>query len=116
MPIRGGDENGIDFSLGKNFQLYYFVNYYKAVKGQNLNETHLTQNIHNHWYTPSLPCSIVQGADWHWGPSATATITEGSSGQPKYIRICALVTCVLSFVFLIAYLVYQVSTFSVVLA
>lgn len=63
-------------------------------------------------HTPPLPfppCSIVQGADWHWGPAAKAVITENSSGQPKYIRICALVTCILSFILLIAYLVYQVS-------
>ena len=70
------------------------------------NETFLAQNILNlrYYFFPS----IVQGADWHWGPSATAVIKEGSSGQPSYIRTCALITCVLSFVFLIAYLVYQV--------
>lgn len=56
----------------------------------------------------TIPYFIVQGADWHWGPAATATITDGSSGQPSYIRTCALVTCVLSFAFLIVYLFYQV--------
>ena len=52
--------------------------------------------------------SIVQGADWHWGPAASGNITDTSNGQPAYIRNSALATFVFAFVFLIMYLVFQV--------
>ena len=52
--------------------------------------------------------SIVQGADWHWGPERTGNITDTSNGQPTYIRNSALATFVFAFVFLIMYLVFQV--------
>ena len=49
--------------------------------------------------------SIVQGADWHYGP------TKPSSGDPdpkKYIKDAALVTGILSLILFVLYLVYQV--------
>ncbi|XP_065890045.1 uncharacterized protein [Dysidea avara] len=52
-----------------------------------------------------LPYFIVQGADWHYGP------TKPSSGDPdpkKYIKDAALVTGILSLILFVLYLVYQV--------
>jgi len=49
--------------------------------------------------------SIVQGADWHYGP------TEPKKGEPdpkKYIKDTALVTGILSLILFVLYLVYQV--------
>ena len=56
--------------------------------------------------TPSH--SVVQGADWHWGPSTTPNMTNSSSGQPDYIRNSSLATCIMATIFLIAFLVFQV--------
>ena len=47
--------------------------------------------------------SIVQGADWAWGPAKHATT------QPSYIRYSALVTSILAFILFFAYLVLQVT-------
>ena len=56
-------------------------------------------------------CSIVQGSDWHWGPTSrpfNTSNTISGSGQPTYIRDSALATSVLSFILFISYLVLQV--------
>ena len=56
-------------------------------------------------------CSIVQGADWHWGPSRApqaATNTTAAVEQPPYIKDSALVTCILAFILFFAYLALQV--------
>ena len=56
--------------------------------------------------------SIVQGADWHWGPTSTTkphpATTHTTSGQPSYIKDSALATSILAFVLFICYLVLQV--------
>jgi hypothetical protein len=57
----------------------------------------------------ALPYLIVQGADWHWGPTKQQNATTNStSGQPTYIKGSALATSVLSFFLFICYLVLQV--------
>ena len=70
--------------------------------------THTRIHTHTHTHTRTHTHSIVQGADWHWGPTRTANITDTTSGQDAYVKDAALATCVLSLVFLIGYLVFQV--------
>lgn len=53
--------------------------------------------------------SIVQGADWHFGPTVPANKTEYPiSGQPKYVKYTSLVSFILAFVLLALYLALQV--------
>ena len=49
--------------------------------------------------------SIVQSADWHYGPTNT------KSPQPAYVRKSALATMIFCFMGLIAYIGYLVSLF-----
>ena len=51
--------------------------------------------------------SVVQGADWHWGPTQNISVDKGKS-QPTYIRDSALATFILASVLFFAYLVVQV--------
>jgi hypothetical protein len=51
-------------------------------------------------------CSIVQGADWHWGPKK---YPPQDPIQPKYVRDAALATLILCVISFIAYLVFLVS-------
>ena len=69
-------------------------------------------NMYIHVYRcnllPGSSCSVVQGADWHWGPSNTIHTDSNGSGQPKYIRDSALASFVLASILFFAYLVLQV--------
>ena len=56
----------------------------------------------------SLSLSIVQGADWHWGPAREIV---PPAGQSHYIRYCALVTFIIASIFLIGYLTIQVCVY-----
>ncbi|XP_064385229.1 uncharacterized protein LOC135334107 [Halichondria panicea] len=56
----------------------------------------------------TIPYFVVQGADWHWGPSTTPNMTNSTSGQPDYIKNSSLATCIMATIFLIAFLVFQV--------
>ena len=46
--------------------------------------------------------SIVQGADWHFGP-------HNFGAQPHYVRQAALATMIICFIGFIAYLIFLVS-------
>ena len=46
--------------------------------------------------------SIVQGADWHFGP-------HNFGPQPDYVRKAALATMVICFIGFVAYLIFLVS-------
>ncbi len=60
--------------------------------------------------------SIVQGADWHYGPTKSINTTlYNSTGQPTYIKYSSLATAILAFIFLIFYLVFQVCLMIVLL-
>ena len=64
--------------------------------------------------------SIIQGADWVYGPARNMTLPTGNATiddsipnvRPVYIKYTALVTCIICFIFFIAYLVFQVQIFS----
>lgn len=60
-------------------------------------------NCTNEVYVPFH--RIVQGADWHYGPSKEMDITV----TPPYIKVTAKVTAAICFMFFVAYLVYLVS-------
>lgn len=55
----------------------------------------------------SLLYLIVQGADWHWGPTK---FPPRDPNQPKYVRNAALATlifCIMSFIAYLVFLVYD---------
>lgn len=52
--------------------------------------------------------SVVQGADWHWGPKK---YPPRDKIQPKYVKNAALATLILCVVCFIAYLIFLVSVF-----
>lgn len=61
-----------------------------------------------------FPChflfSIVQGADWYYGPTRGFNSTSSVlHQQPDYIKYSSLSASILAFIFLIAYLAFQVS-------
>jgi len=64
-------------------------------------------------YTSSHVCiltpvdSIVQGADWHFGPTKP-TNKDADPDPRKYIKDTALVTGILSLILFVCYLAYQV--------
>ena len=51
--------------------------------------------------------SIVQGADWHYGP--TKPHKHDSTTPKNYIKYTSLVTAIIALIFFVLYLVYQVS-------
>ena len=63
--------------------------------------------------------SIVQGADWYYGPERpyNGTFPVNDNGNPidppPYMRYSALATALAAFVFFVLYLVYQVCVCSV---
>lgn len=69
-----------------------------------------TQAHTTHTLTPPHPHSVAQGADWHWGPAREPVMTNSSSGQDDYVRNSSLATFILASLFLIIFLVFQVST------
>lgn len=54
----------------------------------------------------SLPTalSIIQGADWHYGPHTEQDLDN----VPSYIKYSAITTSVICFIFFVCYLVYLV--------
>lgn len=56
----------------------------------------------------SIVFSIVQGADWHYGPTKQSNFyIYPNSGQPGYIKYSSLAAFILALVFLFANLLFQ---------
>jgi hypothetical protein len=85
--------------------LHYLVRERKELEVEQINFYFRSMQLYSTTELIHAPLiiSIVQGADWYWGPEV-----KKEAQQPAYIRKSALATAILAFILFISYLVLQV--------